>query len=134
MDAEQTQQLMKDSESTSDESPLAVGPTKARKKPRHPPSPPSEVPGVDFSKKSVILFPGQGFQFVGMGKKVLGRTAFRRVSVKCLSVLGWLVVNTCSSAVLLTHRVLDFLRSRSSFFYNKVVKLIILIKIHLKHA
>jgi hypothetical protein len=73
MDAKQTQQLMRDSVSTSDESPLAVGPTKERKKPRHPPSPPSDVPGVDFSNKSVILFPGQGFQFVGMGKKVLGK-------------------------------------------------------------
>ena len=73
LDAKQTpQQLMRDSVSTSDESPLAVGATKERKKPRHPPSPPSDVPGLDFSNKSVILFPGQGFQFVGMGKKVLG--------------------------------------------------------------
>jgi hypothetical protein len=106
MDAKQTQQLMKDSVSTSDESPLAVGPTKERKKPRHPPSPPSDVPGVDFSNKSVILFPGQGFQFVGMGKKLLGIQYFflyLNVCKRCCVYCSWFfVVGICFFLYLLT--------------------------------
>jgi hypothetical protein len=72
--AKRTQQLISDAVSTTDESPLDIGARSAKlRKPRHPPVPPSTAPGVDFSSKSVLLFPGQGFQFVGMGKKVLGR-------------------------------------------------------------
>ena len=76
-DSKQTQQLMSDAVTTSDESPLdtGIGAVKAgKRKPRHPPAPPPSVElGADFSSKSVLLFPGQGFQFVGMGKKVLGK-------------------------------------------------------------
>ncbi len=70
-----TQQLVSDGVTTSDETPLETGAGQRKevvRKPRHPPAPPSLEPGVDFSRKSVLLFPGQGFQFVGMGKKVLG--------------------------------------------------------------
>ena len=53
---------------------------------------------LDLSGQSVILFPGQGMQFVGMGKKVLGNSQF--------CVCGYVFVST---GVLISY--IDFLRN-----------------------
>ena len=79
-------QLLADAVTTDDDPPLHTGPPEKKRKPRHPPKvslllpkttltspacqPPSDAVGVDLSHRSVLLFPGQGAQFVGMGKQV----------------------------------------------------------------
>lgn len=96
-DVKRTQQLMADSVATKDESPLAVGEEQAKqRKPRHPrPKPPSVEPAVDFSSKSVLLFPGQGFQFVGMGKKVLEIPTVKELFSDASQVLGYDLLKLC---------------------------------------
>ena len=80
--------LLRDSVSSDDEQPLHLGP-KVRKKPRHPPKPASPEQGVDLSNKSVLLFPGQGSQFVGMGKKLLEVPTVRELYAEASQILGY---------------------------------------------
>ena len=80
--------LLQDSQSSDDELPLDLGPEK-RKKPRHPPKPASTDEGVDLSHRSVLLFPGQGSQFVGMGKKLLGVPSVRELYAEASQILGY---------------------------------------------
>ena len=80
--------LLRDSVSSEDEQPLHLGP-KVRKKPRPPPNPASPELGVDLSHKSVLLFPGQGSQFVGMGKKLLEVPTVRELYAEASQVLGY---------------------------------------------
>jgi len=83
------EELLRDSVATEDETPLHQGPTERRKKPRSPPKPPSLTPGTDLSDKSVIMFPGQGAQFVGMGKEVLGVPSVRELYDEASQILGY---------------------------------------------
>ena len=68
-----TKDLLENSVTTDDDLPDEVGPgSSKKKKARHPKrEEKSAEPGVDLSNKSVILFPGQGAQFVGMGARLL---------------------------------------------------------------
>ena len=63
--------LLKNSVTTEDDQPDQLGPTKRERKLRHPSKLASNKPGVDLSKNSVFLFPGQGAQFLGIGAKLL---------------------------------------------------------------
>jgi len=81
--------LLRDSVATSDEAPLHQGPTERRRKPRSPHKPPTLAPGSDLSAKSVIMFPGQGAQFVGMGKEVLGVPSVRELYDEASQILGY---------------------------------------------
>jgi len=80
--------LLRDSVSSEDEQPLDLGP-KVRKKPRHPRKPASTELGVDLSHRSVLLFPGQGSQFVGMGKKLLEVPTVRELYAEASQILGY---------------------------------------------
>ena len=80
--------LLRDSVSSEDEHPLDLGP-KVRKKPRHAPKPASTEQGVDLSRRSVLLFPGQGSQFVGMGKKLLEVASVRELYAEASQILGY---------------------------------------------
>ena len=80
--------LLRDSVSSEDERPLDLGP-KLRKKPRHPPKPAHTEAGVDLSHRSVLLFPGQGSQFVGMGKKLLEVPTVRELYAEASQILGY---------------------------------------------
>ena len=80
--------LLRDSVSSDDEHPLDLGP-KVRKKPRHPQKPASMEPGVNLSHRSVLLFPGQGSQFVGMGKKLLEVPTVRELYAEASQILGY---------------------------------------------
>ena len=80
--------LLRDSVSSDDEHPLDLGP-KVRKKPRHPRQPASTELGVDLSHRSVLLFPGQGSQFVGMGKKLLEVPTVRELYAEASQILGY---------------------------------------------
>jgi len=80
--------LLRDSVSSEDENPLDLGP-KVRKKPRHPPKPASTELGVDLSHRSVLLFPGQGSQFVGMGKKLLEVPTVKELYAEASQILGY---------------------------------------------
>ena len=64
-----TNLLLEHAVSTDDDHPDELGPVdKIKKKPRHIKNcRVQQEPGVDLSDKSVLLFPGQGAQFVGMG-------------------------------------------------------------------
>ena len=74
--------------SSEDEHPLDLGP-KVRKKPRHPPKPVNTEQGVDLSHRSVLLFPGQGSQFVGMGRKLLEVPTVRELYAEASQILGY---------------------------------------------
>ena len=86
--------VLQDSQSSDDELPLDLGPEK-RKKPRHPPKPASTDEGVDLSHRSVLLFPGQGSQFVGMGKKLLGVPSVRELYAEASQILGYDLLSMC---------------------------------------
>lgn len=80
--------LLHDATSTDDETPLEKGPNK-KKKPRNPPKEPSHSQGVDLSQMSVLLFPGQGAQFVGMGQKVLSIPSVKELYDEASQILGY---------------------------------------------
>lgn len=93
-DASSLDNLLRDSVATDDEVPLHQGPKKGRK-PRHPPKPPSTEVGVDHSKKSVLLFPGQGAQFVGMGKEVISIPAVKELYDEASQILDYDLLRLC---------------------------------------
>jgi len=86
--------FLQDSVATDDEVPLHQGPEKKRK-PRHPPKPPSMDVGVDHSKMSVLLFPGQGAQFVGMGKQVISLPSVKELYDGASQILGYDLLRLC---------------------------------------
>jgi len=81
--------LLKDSEITGDEAPIGK-----ERKPRHPPKPPS-TNVRDLSKESVILFPGQGMQFVGMGAKLLEVPAVKQLYNDASQILNYDLLKLC---------------------------------------
>lgn len=89
--------LLNNSLGTDDELPheLAAESNKKKRKPRHPPKPPSSVQGVDLSEQSVILFPGQGSQFVGMGKKVMDTPSVKELYEEASQLLGYDLAKIC---------------------------------------
>jgi len=89
--------LLNNSMGTSDEQPqeMAVETTKKLRKPRHPPKPPSSEPGVDLSDQSVLLFPGQGSQFVGMGAKVMDTPSVKELYEEASHILGYDLGKMC---------------------------------------
>jgi len=92
----QALELLKHSVSTEDDLPNQLGPSKKKeRKPRHPPKPPSNVPGVDLSKYSVLLFPGQGAQFVGMGSKLLEIPSVKELYDEASQVLDYDLLRLC---------------------------------------
>ena len=76
--------------STDDDHPDELGPVdKSKKKPRHlKNSRVHQEPGVDLSDKSVLLFPGQGAQFVGMGQKLLETPSVKELFDEASQVLN----------------------------------------------
>ena len=90
-----TVDLLKNAVTTEDEEPDQLGPKKKERKPRHPPKAPSNKPGVDLSKSSVILFPGQGAQFVGMGAKLLEIPSVKELYDEASQVLDYDLLRLC---------------------------------------
>eukprot|EP00092_Neocalanus_flemingeri_P012969 GFUD01013973.1.p1 GENE.GFUD01013973.1~~GFUD01013973.1.p1 ORF type:complete len:397 (+),score=87.30 GFUD01013973.1:57-1247(+) len=86
--------LLKNSITTEDDQPDQLGPSKKRK-PRHPPKPPSTEPGVDLSGSSVLLFPGQGAQFVGMGAKLLEIPSVKELYDEASQILDYDLLKLC---------------------------------------
>ena len=86
-----TNLLLENAVSTDDDQPDVLGPVEKKKKPRHPKTVKEpEGPIVDLSDKSVLLFPGQGAQFVGMGKKMLNTpSVFRALYLSQWSCCFW---------------------------------------------
>ena len=52
-------------------------------------------PKVDPRETSILLFPGQGSQFVGMGKKVLPYPGVTELYEKASAILGYDLLNIC---------------------------------------
>lgn len=55
----------------------------------------STVPKINPSLTSVVLFPGQGSQFVGMGKKLLPFPGVKDMYDEASSILGYDLLNLC---------------------------------------
>lgn len=91
-------ELLKHSVTTDDDQPDQLGPLqKKQRKPRHPPRPPSNEPGVDLSHNSVLLFPGQGAQFVGMGSKLLEVPSVKELYDEASQVLDYDLLALCQN-------------------------------------
>jgi len=67
---------------------------KRKRKPRHTEKKPGP-PAQDLSNQSVILFPGQGMQFVGMGKKVLEVPAVKELYNDASHILNYDLLKLC---------------------------------------
>ena len=82
--------------STDDDQPDVLGPVEKKQKPRHPKTVKEpEGPVVDLSDKSVLLFPGQGAQFVGMGKKLLNTPSVKELYDEASQVLNYDLLKLC---------------------------------------
>ena len=95
---QQTKNLLENSVTTDDDLPDDVGPSsrKERKKPRHPKKDEADLgPGVDLSDKSVLLFPGQGAQFVGMGARLLEVSSVREMFEQASQILNYDLLKVC---------------------------------------
>ena len=85
-----TKDLLENAIITDDDLPDMVGPNEKKKKSRHPQKEEeSEKSGVDLSDKSVILFPGQGSQFVGMGSKLLDIPSVKELYDQASQILNY---------------------------------------------
>jgi len=82
--------LIQDSQVSDDESPTG----KKVRKPRHPKKPPGD-PLLDLGSKSVLLFPGQGLQFVGMGAKLLEVPSVKELYSDASQILGYDLLKMC---------------------------------------
>lgn len=92
-------ELLRNSEGTNDEQPQEINSDPSsvkRRKPRHPPKEPSTEEGLDFSHQSVILFPGQGSQFVGMGAKLFDIPSVKELYEEASHILGYDLAKLCS--------------------------------------
>lgn len=54
-------------------------------------------PGIDPANTSILLFPGQGSQFVGMGKKLLAYPGVEDMYNKASEILGYDLLRMCIS-------------------------------------
>ena len=93
-----TNLLLEHALATDDDHPDELGPVdKAKKrKPRHPKTArDSHEPRVDLSDKSVLLFPGQGAQFVGMGKRLLETPSVKELFDEASQVLNYNLLDMC---------------------------------------
>ena len=91
-----TNLLLEQAVSTDDDHPDDLGPVVKKRKPRHPQTAKhSSEPGVDLSDKSVLLFPGQGSQFVGMGKKLLETPSVKELYSEASQILNYDLLNLC---------------------------------------
>ncbi|XP_077982967.1 malonyl-CoA-acyl carrier protein transacylase, mitochondrial-like [Glandiceps talaboti] len=52
-------------------------------------------PVIDPSEKSIVLFPGQGAQFVGMGDKLLGYPNVKEIYQASSEILGYDILKLC---------------------------------------
>ena len=96
----QTKNLLENSVTTDDDLPDEVGPAtrKEKRKPRHPKKSQAEAelgPGVDLSDQSVLLFPGQGAQFVGMGARLLEVPAVKEMYGQASQILNYDLLKVC---------------------------------------
>jgi len=92
---DRVQDLLNNSLGTDDELPQDLQGSKKKRKPRHDPKPPSTDPGVDLSDQSVILFPGQGSQFVGMGAKLMDTPSVKELYEEASHLLGYDLTKMC---------------------------------------
>ena len=92
-----TNLLLEHAVSTDDDHPDDLGPVTKKKKPRHPKtnSKTSSEPAVDLSDKSILLFPGQGAQFVGMGKRLLETPSVKELYGEASQILNYDLLNLC---------------------------------------
>ena len=91
-----TKDLLENAIITDDDLPDMVGPNGKKKKSRHPKKEEeSEKSGVDLSDKSVILFPGQGSQFVGMGSKLLDIPSVKELYDQASQILNYDLLKIC---------------------------------------
>ena len=92
-----TKDLLENSVTTDDDLPDEVGPVSSKKKKaRHPKrEEKSAEPGVDLSDKSVILFPGQGAQFVGMGARLLDTPSVKELYDQASQILNYDLLKVC---------------------------------------
>ena len=92
-----TNLLLENAVSTDDDHPDSLGPGKKEKKERRGKSSKvnSDEPVVDLSDKSVLLFPGQGAQFVGMGAKLLDTPSVRELFSEASQILNYDLLKLC---------------------------------------
>ena len=85
-----TNLLLEHAVTTDDDPPDEVGPIEKKRKPRHPKKElEKDQPIVDLSDKSVLLFPGQGAQFLGMGKRLLETPSVKELYDEASQILGY---------------------------------------------
>ena len=93
--------LLRNAVSTDDDPPDRRGPAGGAggrvRKPRHPPKTPAQQQrqNVDLSARSVLLFPGQGAQFVGMGKQLLEVPSVKELYEEASQVLDYNLLKLC---------------------------------------
>ena len=93
-----TNLLLENAVSTDDDLPDSLGPRKKDKKERSEKfsnKVNSDEPGMDLSDKSVLLFPGQGAQFVGMGAKLLDTPSVRELFSEASQILNYDLLKLC---------------------------------------
>ena len=92
-----TNLLLENAVSTDDDPPDSLGPVRKDKKERRVKSNKgnSDEPVVDLSDKSVLLFPGQGAQFVGMGAKLLDTPSVRELYSEASQILNYDLLKLC---------------------------------------
>ena len=91
-----TNLLLENAVSTDDDLPDSLGPRRKEKKERRGKSnKASDEPVVDLSDKSVLLFPGQGAQFVGMGARLLDTPSVRELYSEASQILNYDLLKLC---------------------------------------
>ena len=92
-----TNLLLENAVSTDDDLPDRMGPRRKEKKERREKTSKSnkDEPGVDLSDKSVLLFPGQGAQFVGMGTRLLDTPSVRELYSEASQILNYDLLKLC---------------------------------------
>ena len=89
-----TNLLLENAVSTDDDRPDSLGPVKKERKGKSNKVNKDE-PVVDLSDKSVLLFPGQGAQFVGMGSKLLDTPSVRELYSEASQILNYDLLKLC---------------------------------------
>jgi len=92
-----TNLLLEHALTTDDDPPDELGPIEKKRKPRHQKKAElvKDQPIVDLSDKSVLLFPGQGAQFLGMGKRLLETPSVKELYDEASQILGYDLLGLC---------------------------------------